>query len=77
MEEIIDVKETNFNKTQSFFILPSFLLITITLLFLLITITLLVAVSIYCYPIKYQAKNLLPFHNTNNKLNKFCVNNIN
>ena len=45
MEEIIDDKETNFNKKQSFFILLSFLLITITLLFLLITFTLLVAVD--------------------------------
>ena len=37
---------------------------------LLITIALLIAVSIYCYLIKYQAKqkHLLPFHFTNNKL---------
>ena len=52
-DEIIDVKETNFNEknvtcnTQSFYIL---------LIFLLITITLLIAVSIHCYLIKYQAK---------------------
>ena len=65
-DEIIDVKETNFDeknitcKTQNFYIF---------LIFLLITITLLIAVSIYCHLIKYQAKNLLPFHNTNNKLN--------
>ena len=38
---------------------------------LLITIALLIAVSIYCYLIKYQGKHLLPFHNTNNKSNKF------
>ena len=45
-DEIIDLKETNFNeknitcKTQSFYILLAFLLITIALL---------IAVSIYCY----------------------------
>ena len=49
-DEIIDVKETNFNeknitcKTQSSYILLTFLLITITLL---------IAVSIYCYLTKY------------------------
>ena len=69
-DEKIRTIPTNFNeknitcKTQSFYILLSFLLITITLL---------IAVSIYCYLIKYQAKNLLPFHNTNKKLNKFCM----
>ena len=73
-DEIIDVEETNFNeknitcKTQNFYILLAFLLITIILL---------IAVSIHCYLIKYQAKNLLPFDNTNNKLNNFCVDNIN
>ena len=38
--------------------------------FLLITIVLLIAVSIYCYLIKYRViqKHLLPFHITNNKL---------
>ena len=36
--------------------------------FLLITIALLIAVSIYCYLIKYQAKQLLPFHYKNNEL---------
>ena len=36
-----------------------------------------IAVSIYYYLIKYQAKNLLPFYNTNNKLNKFCIDSIN
>ena len=44
-----------FCKTQSFYIL---------FLFLLITITLLIAVGICCYLIKYQGKHLLPFHNT-------------
>ena len=40
------------------------------LVFLLITITLLTAVSIYCYLIKYEAKqkHLLPFHSTNSEL---------
>ena len=58
---------TNFNekkaicKTQNFYILLAFLLITISLL---------IAVSIYCYLIKYRAiqKHLLPFHVTNNEL---------
>ena len=38
----------------------------------LITIALLIAVSIYYYLIKYQAKqkHLLPFHDTNNELKK-------
>ena len=37
--------------------------------FLLITITLLIAVSIYCYFIKYKQKqeHLLPYYVTNNK----------
>ena len=60
-------EETNFNKkkatckTQNFYILLAFLLITIALL---------IAVSIYCYLIKYRAKqkHLLPFNFTNNKL---------
>ena len=58
---------TNFNekkatcKMQNFYILLAFLLITIALL---------KAVSIYCYLIKYRAKqkHLLPFRNTNNEL---------
>ena len=71
-DEIIDAedksykKETNFNKkklackTQNFYILLAILLIKIALL---------IAASIYCYLIKYQAKekHLLPFH-TNNEL---------
>ena len=37
--------------------------------FLLITIALLMAVSIYCYLTKYQAKkHLLKFHDKNNEL---------
>ena len=54
-------------KTQNFYIL---------LIFLLITIEFLISVSIYCYLIKYRAKqylitifkNSLIFHSTNNKL---------
>ena len=42
----------------------------ILLAFLLITIALLIAISLYCYLIKYRAiqKHLLPFHVTNNQL---------
>ena len=56
---------TNFNekkatcKTQNFYILLAFLLITIALL---------IVVSIYCYLIKHRAKQLLPFRYTNNEL---------
>ena len=58
---------TNFNekkatcKTENFYNLLAFLLITIVLL---------IPVSIYCHLMKYRAKEkyLLPFHNTNNKL---------
>ena len=56
---------TNFNekkatcKTQNFYILLAFLLITIALL---------IAVSVYCYLIKDRAKQLLLFHCTNNEL---------
>ena len=58
---------TNFNeknaicKTKNFYILLDFLLITIALL---------IAVSIYCYLIRYKAKqkHLLPFYVTNNEL---------
>ena len=66
--------KTNFNeekaarKTQNFYILLAFLLITIALL---------IAVSIYCYLIKYRAKqkHLLPFHTT--KLKQVYINNVN
>ena len=65
-DEIIESynEEINFNekkatcKVQNLYILLAFLLITIALL---------IAVSIYCYLIKYCAKYLLPFQNTNNK----------
>ena len=48
-------------RTQNFYILLAFLLIPIALL---------IAVSIYHCLIKHQAKqkHLLPYHNTNNKL---------
>ena len=54
-------------KPQSFYIL---------LVFLLVTITLLIAVSTYCYMIKYRAKQkqLLPFYDT--KLKQFCFGSI-
>ena len=77
-DEVIESydEETNFNekkatcKRQNFYILLAFFLITIALL---------IAVSIYCYLIKYRAvekhllyraiqKHLLPFHFTNNQL---------
>ena len=57
--------ERNFNEkkatceTQNLYVLLAFLLITIALL---------IAVSIYCYLIEYRAKQLLPFHYTNNEL---------
>ena len=31
----------------------------------------------YCYLIKYRAKNLLPFQNTNNNWNKYRIDSIN
>ena len=69
-----DDNKTNFNekkvtcKTQNFYILLTFLLIPIALW---------IAVSIYFYLIKDQAKqkHLLPFHNT--KLKQAYINNIN
>ena len=63
---------TNYNeknitcKTENFYIILGFLLITIALL---------ISVSIYCYLIKYRAKqkHLLPFHETNNELKMFVL----
>ena len=66
-DEIIYAGEKNFNekhltcKTQNFYILLAFLLITIKLW---------IAFSIYCYLIKYSTKHFLPFrdisrHNIN------------
>ena len=78
--EVIDAYDktktvpTNFNekkvtcKTQNFYILLAFLLITKALL---------IAFSIYFYLIKYRGKQkyLLPFHDT--KLKQIYINNIN
>ena len=47
------------------------------LIVLLITIAFLIAVSLYGYLIKHREKILLPFRNTNNKLNKFFIDSIN
>ena len=73
-DEIVYEEETNFNerniafKTQNFYILLTFLLITITSL---------IAVSIYCYLIKYRVKqkHLLSFHVA--KLKQIYIDNIN
>ena len=70
--ESIDIKETHFNeksitcRTQNFYIIVTILLITITLL---------ITVSIYCYLIKYPAKqkHLLPFHDTKLKTNQYSL----
>ena len=70
-DEEIKTIPINFNEkkvTQNFHILLAFLLITIALL---------ISVRIYCYLVKYRAKHLLPFHNTNNKLSNFCIDTIN
>ena len=62
--EEIKTIPTNFNektatcKTKNFYILLAFLLITIALM---------IAISIYCYLIKYRTKQLLRFHYTNNE----------
>ena len=69
----VETVPTNFNeknitcKTQNFYILFDFLLITIPLL---------IPVNIYSYLIKYQAKqnHFLPFHDTGTELKHFCVN---
>ena len=55
-------------KCQNFYVLFAFLLITVTFL---------IPVSIYCYLIKYQAKqkHSLPFHDT--KFKQTYINNIN
>ena len=59
-EEINLMKKNIPCKTQNFYYLLAFLLIIITLL---------IAVSIYSYLIRYQAKqkNILPFHDTKSK----------
>ena len=60
-------KETNFNEKKATSNMQNFYIL---LTFLLNTVALLIPVSIYCYLIKYQAKqkHLLPFHHTNNEL---------
>ena len=68
LKEIDLIEKKAICKVQSFYIVLAFLLITVTLL---------IAVRIYCYLIKYRLKNLLPFHNANNKLNKFCIDSMN
>ena len=63
-DEEIQTIPTNFNekkvtcKTQNFYILLAFFKISIVLL---------IAVSIYCYLIKYRAKNSLPFYDMKNQ----------
>ena len=68
-DEVIEScnEETNFNEKKATCKMQSFY---ISLGFLLITIAFLTAVRIYCYLIKYRAKQkyLLAFHNTNNEL---------
>ena len=51
--------ETNFNEKKATCKMQN---LYILLAFLLITVALLIAVTIYCYLIQYQAKQLLPFH---------------
>ena len=65
--ESYDKETTYFNEQKATCKIKNFYIL---LAFLLITIALLIAVSIYCYLIKYQGKqkHLLPFHITNNKL---------
>ena len=59
--QVILMKKNVNSKTQNLYILFAFLLITIALL---------IAVDIYCYLVKYQAKQkyLLPFSVKNNEL---------
>ena len=61
-DEIIESydEETNFNERKQ----PSKCKVSIFFALLLITVELLIAVSIYCYLIKYQAKlkQLIPYH---------------
>ena len=60
-------KETNYNEKKATCNMQNFY---ISLVFSLNTIALLIPVSVYCYLMKYQAKQkyLLPFHNTSYKL---------
>ena len=60
-------KETNYNEKKATCNMQNFY---ISLVFSLNTIALLIPVSVYCYLMKYQAKQkyLLPFHDTSYKL---------
>ena len=71
--EETETVEINFNEKNAICKVKNF---NILFAFLLITIALLIAVSTYCYLIKYQAKqkNLLPFHVNNNYLMKWIKN---
>ena len=69
-DEGIKTISVNFNEKKVYYKMQSILLA-----FLLITIALMIVVSIYCYLIKYQAKILLPSHDT--KLKQFCIDSIN
>ena len=75
-DEVIKLydEETDFNKKKAIYEIQNFYIL---LAFLLITIALSIAVSIYCYLIKYRGIYLLPFHNTNSKLSKFYIDSIN
>ena len=67
VDEVIVVDETSFNeknitcKTQKIYILLTFSFITIFI----------IDFPIYCYLIKYRAKDLLPFHDTKIKTNLY------
>ena len=69
-EEAKSYNKTNFNEKKATCKRQNYIFYYILLAFLLITIELLIAVSIYCYLIKYQAKqkHLLPFQFTSTKL---------
>ena len=58
---------TNFNEKNATTKIKN---VYILINFLLTTVAILIAVSIYCYLIKYKAKqkHLLPYYITNNKL---------
>ena len=79
-EEIVDIEakqnvevtktfRVNFNKKKITYKTQNFYS---SLTFILTTIALLIAISIYCYLIKYLAKRkyLLTFHSANNELKK-------
>ena len=69
-DEIIESydEETNFNERKQ----PSKCKVSIFFALLLITVELLIAVSIYCYLIKYQAKlkQLTPYHEYHKQWNR-------